>query len=272
LTVFHAIYAVPFQYDEAFYHDTLKALKKELAPRILDSAVDILKFAQAKISVEIEESPPPHCAAEECIIRAAEASGMDLIVMGARGVQGAASAFFIGSVSRRVAMDSSKPVLVVKPALHPPSGAMKILFATDGLEPSRATGRLLSGIPFPDDAEIIILNIVASGFADIPERFALEVNERTKDAIAGSRAIELSRSKKILEQARDDFRRRFKNVQVLSRVGDPSSEILNLGDALGADLIAVGSRGLRGIKGLLGSVSWNVLTHAKGSVIIGKQG
>jgi len=37
-----------------------------------------------------------------------------------------------------------------------------------------------------------------------------------------------------------------------------------------ADLVAVGSRGFRGIKGMLGSVSRNILTHSKGSVLIGK--
>ena len=37
ITVFHAVYAVPFRQNEKFYFNTLKALKKEIAPRILDS-------------------------------------------------------------------------------------------------------------------------------------------------------------------------------------------------------------------------------------------
>jgi len=40
--------------------------------------------------------------------------------------------------------------------------------------------------------------------------------------------------------------------------------------AIKADIIAVGSRGLRGIKGALGSVSRHVLNHAECSVLIGK--
>ena len=64
ITVFHAVYAVPFQYDEKFHYDTLKAIKKDLAPRILDSALAVLKPVRAKLSVEIDEFSPdrPHPA------------------------------------------------------------------------------------------------------------------------------------------------------------------------------------------------------------------
>jgi nucleotide-binding universal stress UspA family protein len=37
-----------------------------------------------------------------------------------------------------------------------------------------------------------------------------------------------------------------------------------------ADIVAIGSRGLKGIKGLLGSVSRNIVIHSKSSVLIGK--
>lgn len=57
---------------------------------------------------------------------------------------------------------------------------------------------------------------------------------------------------------------------MLSKTGDPSTEILSVEATIGADLIVVGSRGLRGVKGMLGSVSRNILAHAKGSVLIGK--
>jgi len=269
ITVFHAIYEIPFHDDDAFHLSTLKAIKAEIAPRILDSAVAILKPAHATISVEIEESSPARCTPEQCIITAAESSGADLIVMGARGIKGIASAL-IGSVTRLVAIHASKPVMVVKQASSAPSRPMKILFATDGSEPSLATGELLCSIPFSDASEIIIVNIVASSFADIPERFVLEINERIKEVVASARTVELSHSEKIIDQAREALRKRFKKIQVISMVGDPSTEILKIADTAHVDLIAMGSRGFRGIKGMLGSVSRNILTHSKGSVLIGK--
>jgi len=77
-------------------------------------------------------------------------------------------------------------------------------------------------------------------------------------------------SERIIEQAREYLRGRFNNINVLSKEGDPSTEILEASEELKTDIIAVGCRGLRGIKGMMGSVSRNILTHSKSSVLIGK--
>src|SRR5512143_416734 len=82
ITIFHAIYQIPFHDDDAFHLSTLKAIKAEIAPKILDSAAAILEPSHACISVEIEESLPARCTPEQCIINAAESAGADLIVMG----------------------------------------------------------------------------------------------------------------------------------------------------------------------------------------------
>lgn len=269
ITVFHAVYAVPFPHDKKFHFDTLKAIKKEIAPRILDSVLAVLRPVRAKLSVEIEEFPPSQCTPDQCIIKAADASGIDLIVMGARGIKGIASAF-LGSVTRLVAIHSSKPVLVVKRDERTKTDKMKILFATDGSIHSAAAGGFLASVPFPDDAEVTILNIISSGFADVPERFVLEIEERIKETVAAARATEFAESENITERAKKILSKRFRNVSVLSKVGDPSTEILKTGETLGADMIVVGCRGLGGIKGTMGSVSRNVLTHAKCSVLVGK--
>lgn len=269
IRVFHAIYALPFRYDEKFYFSTLKAIKKEIAPRVLDSAVAVLKSVQANISVEIEEGSPNQCTPDQCIVDAAESSGMDAIVMGARGIKGIES-IFIGSVTRLVTIKSSRPVLVVKPTVRIKSDKMKILFATDGSDYSRATGEFLSTIPFSDNSEVTILNVVSSNFSDIPERFVMEIDERIKEVVAKNKASEFTDSEKIIEQARDYLNKRFKDIHELSKAGDPSTEILKTAETLEADIIAVGCRGLRGMKGIMGSVSRNILTHSKCSVLIGK--
>jgi nucleotide-binding universal stress UspA family protein len=269
ITVFHAIYAIPFRKDEEFYSNMLKAVKKEIAPGILDSALAVLKPVKAAISVEIGEFSPDQCTPDNCIVRAAESAGMDLIAMGARGIKGIASVF-LGSVTRLVTINSSKPVLVVKPAGKRVSGKMKILFAADGSSYSRAAGEFLSSVPFPDDTEVTIMNVISSGFSDIPERFVLEVNERIKEAVASTRAMELSESEGVIEEARESLSKRFRNITVQSKVGDPSTEILKAGEATEADIIAVGCRGLTGMKGMMGSVSRNILAHSACSVLIGK--
>ncbi len=269
ISVFHAIYAIPFRTDQTFYHSQLEAIKKELAPRILDAAVAALKPVRAAISVEVEEERVNQCTPEECIMTVAEKMGADLIVMGARGLKGISSVF-LGSVTRQVVIHSSRPVLAVKPSIRLDADPFKIVFATDGSAESQATENLLASLPFPEDSELCIENVLASGFEDIPDRFAREVNDRIKDVVAATRALELSMSENIIEEAQSTLCRRFKKIRLLPRAGDPSEEILKAADEADADLIAVGSRGVRGIKVILGSVSRNVLTHAECSVLVGK--
>jgi nucleotide-binding universal stress UspA family protein len=79
-----------------------------------------------------------------------------------------------------------------------------------------------------------------------------------------------NQSERILDHAREQLRKRFGNIDVFSGVGDATREILKTAEELKADLIAVGCRGLRGIKGILGSVSRNILTHSECSILIGK--
>ncbi len=269
ITVFHAIYALPFPEDRKFHFNTLASIKKDIAPRIIDSAVNALKPVAAGISVEIKEFSPGECTPDQCIIRAAESSNVDLIAMGARGIKGIKSAF-LGSVTRLVTIHSPLPVLVVKPTAGKPSGRMKILFVVDGSEYSRATGEFLSSIPFPDDAEVTILNVITSAFSDIPERFILEISDRIKEDVAGARTRDFTESERIVEEARASLSRRFRSIAVLSKVGDPPTEIVRTAESLQADLIAAGCRGLRGMKGMMGSVSRNILTHAQCSLLIGK--
>ncbi len=269
ITVFHAIYALPFPEDRQFYFHTLATMKKDIAPKIMDSAVAALQPVSAGVSVEIKEFSPGECTPDQCIIKAAESSNVDLIAMGARGIKGIKSVF-LGSVTRLVTVHSPLPVLVVKPSAGKSSGRIKILFVVDGSEYSRATGEFLSSIPFPDDAEVTILNVIASAFSDIPERFTLEISDRIKEAVAGARTREFAESERIVEEARTALGRKFRSISVLSKVGDPATEIVRTAESLQTDIIAAGCRGLRGMKGMMGSVSRNILTHAQCSVLIGK--
>ncbi len=269
ITVFHAIYALPFPEDRKFHFDTLQSVKKELAPRILNSAVAILKPVQAGISVEISECSPGEYTPDQCIMNAARSSKADLIAMGARGIKGIASVF-LGSVTRLVTAHSSLPVLVVKNNEKGSPRPLKILFAADGSAYARAAGEFLSSIPFPDDTEVTILHVIASAFSDLPERLSLEINDRIRETVASARTRDFAESERILEEAKTSVGIKFGAISILSKVGDPSAEIVSAATFGEMDIIVVGCRGLRGMKGMMGSVSKNVLTHAPCSVLIGK--
>jgi nucleotide-binding universal stress UspA family protein len=264
IIIYHTVHWIPFPYDKDFYYDTLKEIKKDIAPKIIDSALDILKPVHAKISTMIVEGSP-----EECIVDQANRADMDMIVMGARGVKGIKS-LFIGSVTRSVAIKTSKPVLVVKlPACERPD-KIRILLATDNSDYSVSTGEFLSQIPFRANTEVTIVNVMPSEFLDIPETFAPGIIEQIIEITDKVRSMRLIESERITNQAREHLSKKFINIQVLSAIGDPSTEILKTAEALKSDLIAVGCRGLRGIKGMMGSVSRNILTHSESSVLIGR--
>jgi len=264
ITVFHALYWIPFLYDRESYYGTLKEIKKDVAPRIIDSVSEILKPVNARISTAIIDGPP-----EEYIIDAAMDSGMDMIVMGARGIKGIET-LFVGSVTRKVAIKSPIPVIVTKLPVSEKPDELKILFATDGSDYSRANGEFLSRIPFHDNTKIAIVNVMPLDFLEIPESIVPEIIERTVELADKIRSMRFSASQRIVDQAREYLIKRFKNIEIFSECGDPSAEILKAADRLETDLIAVGCRGLRGIRGMMGSVSRNILTHSRCSVLIGK--
>jgi len=264
ITVLHVISWVPFQDDVDSHYASLKQIKQDIAPKILDSAMNILKPLPAKVSSESTEGYP-----DKSIIEVAETSGVDLIVMGARGLKGIKQ-LIVGSVTRSVAISSPKPVLVIKPPQFAASAKLKILFATDGSDYAKAAGAFLTSMPFHRDSEITVLNVAWSAVSDIPERLSLEIGEQIKEDVARARSIEFDASEKVLEPAVKYLKERFPNVTGLTRVGDPSSEILSLAEDSKTDIIVVGCRGLRGVKGMLGSVSRNILMHSRCSLLIGK--
>ncbi|MDA8326561.1 MAG: universal stress protein [Nitrospiraceae bacterium] len=263
ITVLHAIGWIPFQEDIESLYRNIAFLRKEVAGKILDSAVDILKPLPARMSTAIGEG-----FADKAIMDAAAASGADLIAMGARGLKGF-GAFLLGSVTRAVASRSAKPVLVVKGAQGAAPEKLKILLATDGSDSALATADLLAALPLPPDTTIKLVNVTWSAVSDVPERYIIEVDELVREEIARAREKEYIASGKLLEAARARLAK-FKDISGETRIGDPAAEILAEADQFGADLIALGCRGLRGIRGMMGSVSRRVLDHAKCSVLLGR--
>ena len=264
IVVLHALSWTPILSEwESIYAD-FKEIRYEIAPKILDATEEILKPVNARISRMLVDG-----YADKVIIDTAEEKGADLLVMGARGLKGATS-LIVGSVTKAVAIKSPKPVLIIKATEGERPGEMKILFATDGSVHSDAMGRVLASIPFPAGTELTILNVTATAFEDIPERFAMEIDDRIKKIVAGTRETELKQSEKIINKAREYLSGRFSKIDEMVRFGDPSIEILNAAEKLNTDIIAVGSSGMRGIRGLLGSVSRYILNHSQCSVLIGK--
>jgi nucleotide-binding universal stress UspA family protein len=264
VSVLHVVSLIPFAGDMESYYPRLFSIKQDIGPKILESAVNILKSLPAKISTVLIEGYP-----DRSIIDASDTSDCDLIVMGARGLKGIRQ-LIVGSVTRSVAIGSPTPVLVIKPTQFKTSAKVKLLFATDGSEHANAAGKLLASLPFKKDSELTVVNVVWSAVSDIPQRLSLEIDEKIKEEVARARTSEFEASEKILEPVLLYLKSKFPRIQGLTRLGDPSAEILSMAEELKTDIIVVGCRGLKGVKGMLGSVSRNILMHSKCSILIGK--
>lgn len=264
VTVLHVINLMPLAGNIESYYGSLLQMKQNIAPKILTSTIDILKSLPAKVNMELLEGYP-----DKAIIAASEIADVDLIVMGARGLMGIRQ-LIIGSVTRSVAIGAPRPILVIKPPQFDSSARMRILFATDGSVHAMAAGKLLATLPFHQDSEITVANVVWSAASDIPEKLSREIDEKIRQDVVNAARLEFEASEKTLGSALNILKDRFPNIRGLTRSGDPSAEILSLAEELKTDIIVVGCRGMKGVKGMLGSVSRNILMHSKCSVLIGK--
>ena len=264
ITVLHVIPGVPFPHSSGPYNAAMVQLGEELAPKIVYETAVLLKGLRATVSTVVTTGHPAgaimHVAAQSC---------SDMIVMGNRGMK-AIGSLLLGSVTRAVAINSTRSVLVVKPPQGKPNGPLKVLFATDGSDCARETERVLSLMPFHPDTSVTVVYVSLSTYMDIPDRFCRGLDERVKKIVAGMKEAEMQHAEKVVGQAQARLKEKFRNVTALIKNGDPSEQILQAALETQVSVIALGSRGMRGVSGMLGSVARNVLGHADCSVLICK--
>ena len=260
--LFHVVSTVP--YEDDFRQQVLQAIRK-FSPKILNTCAECIKPTKATIMKAEAQGAP-----EEEIVKKAGEIDADLVVMGARGVKGITS-MFLGSVTRAVAALTDRPLLVTKPFSEKAGRPLKVLFATDGSGSAEAAATALASLPFPPGSELTVLTIAWSAVADIPDRYAMEINDTMKTELAKIRTAESEGAERIIDQAKAHFAGNFASVHGLIKGGDPAVEVLKTADEMKVDLIAIGSRGLKGVKGMLGSVSRRVLGRAPCTVLIGKE-
>lgn len=189
----------------------------------------------------------------------------DLVVLGNRG-RGPIRSALLGSVSAEVVDRAPCPVLIARR-----DRISSVVFGTDG-----ATRTALA-------AEVVTWPI----FANLPIRVVSVAHvDRPYDSIAESRArFDAAVSSYLKAADEEDVRcdriARQTTAQLVAvgmkatsdvRHGEPAKAILAAADAVGADLIIVGSRGDRGLhRMLVGSTAREILYDAFCSVLIARQ-
>ncbi len=265
IIVLHVVAVNPFLDTGEAYSSRIAQMRKEVAPRIIESACAVLGKTQAKITAEIVEGFP-----DRVLIARARESAAGLVVAGAKGVSGIKS-HFIGSVTRSLAINCPRPVFVVRPSQPEHAQGLRILLATDGSLQAAATAQFVASIPFPGDTDVTVLNVVRPSLSDVPQRYAPEIDERFKADVARVRSEEYARSEAVIEEALRALSPAFARIEGRTRVGNPLDEILDEAVKVHSDIIAVGYHGKRAPLSMMGSVSRDILGHSPCSVLIGKQ-
>jgi len=200
------------------------------------------------------------------IVRQAEAWGADLIVIGARGL-GGVKRFLLGSVSDAVARHAHCAVLVVKGRRRKLGS---VLVAMDGSEDSFRAVRFLTRLALPRQTKVRLLSVVERTRypATAPKSLRGQLVAMLKELEAERRG----QLDKVLEHAASELDDTITRVTRYTPTGDPAEEIVATAADFDADLVVVGARGLGGMaRALLGSVSQNVLHHARCPVLIVKE-
>lgn len=234
LYVTHVIVSNPEHMSMAMKDiETKKSAGREIIERVKREAVEK--------GVEVEGEVIVAREIEEGVADFAKKVGANLIVMGRRGIRGL-SKFFIGSATLGILPLTPCPVLVVPKDAH--YKGKGIVGATDGSDIS------MKALEF---------------MADMAERMKLPVTVLT----VAKEVAQKGDAEKALERARSLLKNFNIQADYVLHIGEPAKIILEVAKQRNADIIVLGSRGLKGLsKIILGSLSEKVLSESDRGVLI----
>jgi nucleotide-binding universal stress UspA family protein len=250
-------------YGEGFFTESqllfnLRSSEREAATAALEEAVQRLARPGVVVTSSLREGEP----SAQLLAAAAEFEA-ELIVLGARGLS-ALDRFLLGSVSHNVSRHARCPVLVARGAPRGPFH--RVVLAVDGSENSRRAAEVLGRFPLAPDATITAVHVVRP-YAPFPGFLPTDRAEFDQ-AVENVRARQLEHAGALVADAARRAGGAFP-VRTELRTGDPAAELLGFAEEHGADLLALGARGVSLIEGLLvGSVADRILKDARCSTLL----
>jgi nucleotide-binding universal stress UspA family protein len=198
------------------------------------------------------------------IIKACRNIKADLALVGLKGTSDTPE-FLLGSVAHKVVKYAPCSVLVAK---RETKAINRVLVPLDGSKHSNEVLQFLLRMPLPRNAEVLVMTVVQSFGAAFVKAYTLDL-ERDKQIVAELQKSEEEAAARLLAEAENGFRRDGYRVSAMVARGDPSQEILREAARQNVDLIALGAKGLTGVRGfLLGSVAQRIARYARASVLI----
>jgi nucleotide-binding universal stress UspA family protein len=223
---------------------------------MVDSGTQLLERAAAMVPAEIASIRKVNEVGSpaQLIIDSADNVSADLIVVGVSG-RNRLSEVVLGSVSHRVLLHGSRPVLLVRGAARK---IQRVLVAIEDRDDADRIAKWLTHHPFVNPTEFCVLHVlVPIGVSDPYD--ALGTGTWWEGAERYAEELVKSTAGKLLSP--------HYTVSTKVAMGNPAGAIEH--EAKGMDLVVVASHGRRGIsRFLLGSVSHAVAHHVSSPVLV----
>lgn len=212
----------------------------------------------------------------EALLDEARLQDAKLIVMSTHG-RGGLGRFLLGSVADKVMRHAEMPVMLVRAReVHESAPEFKrILVPLDGSHTAAAVLPAVRELARTSVAEIVLLRVVLGesqpGVAPLGVPPPVPVPELQPEAVASEKPAHASEraATEYIDEVGKSTGLWGVPVRTLVQVGDPASVILDTAHDLYADLIAMSTHGLGGLRRFfLGSVAERVVRHAEAPVLL----
>jgi nucleotide-binding universal stress UspA family protein len=215
-----------------------------------------------EVQAELDDGP-----VVETILTVAEREAADLIVVGTRGTTGF-ERLLLGSTAESVVRQAVCPVLTIHPADEAPLRDVKTVlvptdFSRDAEHACARLGSLLAGRS--KSLRIVLLHVYS-----IPAELTPPLGSFPVTAVLAADAGDLARE--ALNPVAEKLRARGFAVEIMGREGEAATVVIQVADSIGADLIAMGTRGHSRVREiLLGSTAHRVVQHGPCPVLTVRQ-
>ena len=237
----------------------VRKAEEERAVELLAKLSKSLVTRGLKVETMVRRGSP---AAE--IIKTCRRIQADLALVGLKGTSDTPE-FLLGGVAHKVIKYAPCSVLVAK---KESKAINRVLVPLDGSKHSDKVVQFLLRMPLPQHVEVLVMTVVQSFGAAFVKAYTLDL-ERDKRIVAELQEAEEEAAARLIAEAENGFRRGGYKVLAIVARGDPSQEILREAARRNVDLVALGAKGLTGVRGfLLGSVAQRIARYARASVLI----
>lgn len=226
-----------------------KAMREE-GERIIEQALSLLPLHPGSVMRRLEMGTPA-----EVILTMVKEKGIDLVVLGARGIGQIREQMF-GSVSHRVMTHASCSTLIIK---KPTRKIQQVLIPVESQEDGEVVVRFLKKKPFREPIDATVLHVIPFSEPVWPVG-AMVSPEFRQEMITYGEVFTNGVSAELKRMGHE-----AKGIVV---VGAPSHTIIEEANKYAADVILMRTHSRSGVsRFFLGSVSHSVVHHTESSIL-----